>query len=928
MADISVKLEQYHGDRFGPGELSLMKKDCFYAGLKEHNKYLVSHMKDCDQYGLAQMLKEIREQEDSRYPANTTPKPHNQDSHNKSTSHYSGKSPTYNKMRMYTIRHTEVHLLEPEPEQGEPDSSSAPEFDPGEVYDEGYYVAVIAMADEAEHWGRCFNCGKEGHHSAECTEPLKDSLKRAKERANRKRQSLNWDGGAGAKGAQPPRWVQPRPISPGQKLMTPRLTPSTFWNEDPRNRWFDRSNLGKAMLDGVKTTCLIDNGARVNLVTPEFVKNRGLEVGSIQDLNDHDGYIPLCGLGGKITEPLGYVILRVQIPYVASYDEDKVALVVSEDSNFLKRCQVILGTPTINRAVRAMKESEVENAPEAWRSAVHSYEFANYMVQLDPEDYGMTLPTKTGENLTDLDELVLLKNKVTIPAFESIILHCHTCRTMMMGYKLHVMTQATYPEDRANLPNSVYVVKTYTELRDGSRNVSVVLRNLTGKLVHRVAGRPVARVVVVNAIPDAAPSQEFLKKLDELELNRNSPKKLIIKERQKLLLELLRKDGRLDKLKQWPPELALKFERMLMEHHNIFSLDQNEIGCTDTAEHVIKLLDTEPFKERFRRIAPLLVEEVREPIQEMLDGGAIHPSQSPWCNAVVLVRKKDGGLRFRIDFCQLNSQTKKDTYPLPRMQETMESMVGARFFSTMDLKSGFWQVKMAKDSQQYTAFTLGSMGVYGFLRMLYRLCNAPATFQRLMQNCLGELNLTYALIYLDDVIVFSQTEEEHLHRLRVVFARFLEHGLKLKPSKCHFLKDEINFLGHEISAKGMKPGTANLKAIAAMAPPKMYTEIRRFTGMTGFFRQFIKGYSKIAKPLNNLLEGEASKLKAEEVELPPDALKAFEELKMRCMTAPVLVFADFKKPFRLETDASKEGLSAVLLQELDDGQYHPVAFAS
>ena len=272
-----------------------------------------------------------------------------------------------------------------------------------------------------------------------------------------------------------------------------------------------------------------------------------------------------------------------------------------------------------------------------------------------------------------------------------------------------------------------------------------------------------------------------------------------------------------------------------MEHHNIFSLDQNEIGCTDTAEHVIELLDTEPFKERFRRIAPPLVEEVREHIQEMLDGGVICPSQFPWCNAVVLVRKKDGGLRFCIDFRRLNSWTKKDAYPLPRMQETMESMVGTHFFSTMDLKSGFWQVKMAKDSQQYTAFMVGSMGVYEFPRMPYGLCNALATFQRLMQNCLGEWNLTYALIYLDDVIVFSRTEEEHLHCLWVIFARFLEHGLKLKPSKCHFLQDKITFLGHEISAEGMKPGTANLKAIAEMALPKTYTEIRHFTSMTGFF---------------------------------------------------------------------------------------------
>ena len=197
-----------------------------------------------------------------------------------------------------------------------------------------------------------------------------------------------------------------------------------------------------------------------------------------------------------------------------------------------------------------------------------------------------------------------------------------------------------------------------------------------------------------------------------------------------------------------------------------------------------------------------------------------------------------------------------------------------------------------------------------------------------MQNCLRELNLTYALIFLDDVIVFSWTEEEHLHHLQVVFGRFLEHGLKLKPSKCHFLQDEITFLGHEISANGMRPGTANLKAIAEMAPLKTYTEIRRFTGMTGFFQQFIKGYSKIAKPLNDLLEGKASKLKNEELELTPEALQAFKDLKKKCMTAPVLVFTDFKKPFRLETDATKEGLGAVLLQESDDGQYHPVAFAS
>ena len=349
----------------------------------------------------------------------------------------------------------------------------------------------------------------------------------------------------------------------------------------------------------------------------------------------------------------------------------------------------MLGTPTIDRAIRVMKESELENAPEAWQSARYSNEYANYMAQLDPSNIGITMPMNTGQNPIDLDEIVLLKIKTTILAFETAILHCHMNRTMMMGYQLHVMTQATYLEDRANLPNRVYVVKTYSELQNGSCSGSVVLCNLMGKPVHLAAGRAVARVVATNAIVDVTPSPEFLQKLDELEPLQDPPKKLTVEERQNLLLEILRKEGRLDKLKEWLPELALKFERMLMEHHNIFSLDKNEIGCTNAAKHVIELLDTEPFKERFWWIAPPLVEEVWEHLQEMLDGGAICPSHPPWCNAVVLVRKKDGGLWFCIDFRKLNNWTKKDAFPLPHIQETMESMVGARFFSTMDLKSGF-----------------------------------------------------------------------------------------------------------------------------------------------------------------------------------------------------------------------------------------------
>ena len=258
----------------------------------------------------------------------------------------------------------------------------------------------------------------------------------------------------------------------------------------------------------------------------------------------------------------------------------------------------------------------------------------------------------------------------------------------------------------------------------------------------------------------------------------------------------------------------------------------------------------------------------------------------------------------------------------------MESMVGTQYFSCMDLKSGFWQVKMSEKARQYTAFTVGSMGMYEFLHMPYGLCNVPAMFQRLMQNCLGELNLTYTLIYLDDVIVYSRTEEEHLTLLRAVFERFRESGLKLKPSKCNFFHTEINYLGHTVSAKGMEPGMDSIKAIAEMAPPRTYTGIHQFLGATGYFRQFIKGYTNIAKPLNDLLSGVNSKLKSCFVRLPPAAVVVFQELKLKCMTAPVLAFVDFHKPFLLETDASGDGLGAVLSQKQEDGCYHPVAYAS
>ena len=247
----------------------------------------------------------------------------------------------------------------------------------------------------------------------------------------------------------------------------------------------------------------------------------------------------------------------------------------------------------------------------------------------------------------------------------------------------------------------------------------------------------------------------------------------------------------------------------------------------------------------------------------MLEAGAIRPSNSPWCNAVVLVHKKDGGLCFCIDFRKLNARTKKDSHPLPHIQKTLNSLVGARVFSTLNLKSGFWQIMMDEESKQYTAFTVGNLGFFECERMPFGLCNAPATFQRLMQSCLGELNLTYCLIYLDDVIIYAKNEEEQLHRLRTIFERFRRDNLKLKPSKCNLFQKEITYLAHDVSAEGIRPSKAGLKAVAEFPEPTNYTHIRAFLGLVGHYHQFIKGFSKIAWPLYAYLEGDGATKKKE-----------------------------------------------------------------
>ena len=358
-------------------------------------------------------------------------------------------------------------------------------------------------------------------------------------------------------------------------------------------------------------------------------------------------------------------------------------------------------------------------------------------------------------------------------------------------------------------------------------------------------------------------------------------------------------------------EQQVQMKNFLSKWNGIFSKSITDLGNCDLVKHRIKLQDNEPFKEPHRRIPPALFQEVREHLAEMLEAGAIRPSQSPYSSNVVIVRKKDGTIRFCVDFRKLNNKTIKDAYAIPRPEETLHLLAGAKYFTKLDLRSGYWQVEIEEEDKPKTAFQVGEM-------------------------CMGDMNLRDCLIYLDDVVIFSSTFEEHLERLQAVFSRLQEHNLKLKASKCEFLKSKVTYLGHIVSQEGIQTDPEKIVAIKNWPVPHTVKEVRAFLGFTGYYRRFIRNYARIARPLNNLLVGHSTakkdkakrpKTKKVPFEWTDSQQKAFESLKEKLTNPPVLAYADYRYQFKLHTDASSTGLGAVLYQN-QDGQDRVVAYAS
>lgn len=366
------------------------------------------------------------------------------------------------------------------------------------------------------------------------------------------------------------------------------------------------------------------------------------------------------------------------------------------------------------------------------------------------------------------------------------------------------------------------------------------------------------------------------------------------------------------------------------KYTDIFHLEGEPLSCTNAIKHSINTKDAAPIHVKSYRFPECHKNEVETQIKQMLDQNIIRPSMSPWSAPVWVVPKKldaSGKQKWRIviDYRKLNDATVTEIYPLPLITDILDQLGHSKYFTTLDLASGFHQLELKAEDAPKTGFTVitngNASGHYEFTRMPFGLKNAPSTFQKLMNTVLSGLQGLHCYVYLDDCILYSHDLVGHIEKLNLVFDRLRKFNLKLQPDKCEFLRREVAYLGHIITDKGVSPNPDKIAAVTQFPTPKNPKDIKSFLGLVGYYRRFIENFSKITKPLTSLLKKDAVFQWSHEQE------QSFNLLKNKLTSAPLLQYPDFNNPFLLTTDASNYAVGAILSQG-EIGKDKPIAYAS
>ena len=369
-----------------------------------------------------------------------------------------------------------------------------------------------------------------------------------------------------------------------------------------------------------------------------------------------------------------------------------------------------------------------------------------------------------------------------------------------------------------------------------------------------------------------------------------------------------------------PTDISDQVKALLSEFNDVLSVSEFDLGRTGIVKHQIDTGNNRPIRQALRPQPRVHLPVIDQLVDDMQQQGIIEPCQSEWASNIVLVKKKDGSVRFCVDYRKLNDITRKDAYPLPRIDTCLDRLSGSVWYSTFDLRSGFHQVEVDPADVNKTTF-ICHRGTFRFPRMPFGLCNAPATFQRLMDLVMTGLTYETCLIYLDDLIVFSQDLQGHLHRLRSLFERLRNANLKLKPSKCQILQKEVKFLGFMISHQGIATDPDKVAAVRNWPVPQTLRQSRAFVGFCQYYRRFIPNFSKIASPLHSLTK------KGVRFDWTTACQQAFEQLKEALTNTEVLALPTERDRYILDCDASDQAMGAVLSQ-IQNGTERPICYAS
>ena len=644
-------------------------------------------------------------------------------------------------------------------------------------------------------------------------------------------------------------------------------------------------------VNGVQVRTLLDTGSTISTITQEFLE---LTLPECQ-VKPLDFVLPVECANGTDLPYIGYVEVDIS-PFVSESDTILTLLLVVPTTPYRRTVPMLLGTKVLGMAWKTHKNME-SGSPHAWAPVFRI--FSQLEKNLN-RNHGRLAQVKAKE------AFILKKHQgVQFTGKFSKMLNATACTAMIQ------------PCRRSKLPKGVElspIVVKYQPL-ENSHDVPVVLYNHTNRDIRIQSNSILCELhsVEVQHIPTC----------QQLNVNGSNTDACPIDD----------DDDNLLKEFELPENTDVSLRELLLKYKHVCSRSEFDIGHTTRVKHKIEMTDDTPIKQRHRRIPPSMYQEVQEHIEMLLTTGIIRESESPWASPAVLVRKKSGKLRFCVDFRLVNNRTIKDAFSLPRMEECFDFLSGARYFSCLDLRSGYYQVEMEEDAKEKTAFTLGPLGFYEFNRMCFGLSNSPACFQRLMQKCLGDIHLKECMVFLDDVVIHSKTLEEHLERLEHVLRRLQDNGLKLNPSKCKFFQKRITYLGHVISENGIETDPEKIQKVQDWPRPSNVDDVRAFLGFTGYYRRFVRDFSRISRPLNEMLAGIQRKKSKKKITEPKpwkwgaEEENAFRELKTQLTTPPILGFPDFTKPYILHVDACGSGLGAVLCQH-QDGQDRVISYAS